>query len=125
MKKIVGNRVTYKHYPPDKLVSIGDEEELKKIEDIVVLTREEYKELKFAADHFDPFWFCTFGGCEGARKECKDTCEMSIFVQERRKTAREIIQTLKDKVKFGWTKSLDITCREIEEKYGLEVEDDN
>lgn len=41
MKKIVGNRVTYKHYPPDKLVSIGDEEELKKIEDIVVLTREE------------------------------------------------------------------------------------
>lgn len=33
---------------------------------------------------YDPFWFCTFGGCEGVCKECKDTCEMSIFVKERK-----------------------------------------
>ena len=32
----------------------------------------------------------SFGGCEGARKECKDTCEMSIFVKERKKTAEKI-----------------------------------
>lgn len=33
---------------------------------------------------YDPFWFCTFGGCEGVCKECKYTCEMSIFVKERK-----------------------------------------
>lgn len=44
----------------------------------------------------DPFWFCTSGGCEGISKECKDTCEMSIFVKERKKTAKEIYQQLQE-----------------------------
>ena len=41
--------------------------------------------LKKIEKAYDPFWFCAFGGCEGACKECKDTCEMSIFVKERKK----------------------------------------
>lgn len=64
-------------------------------ENAVVLTKEEYEDLKVAADNYDPFWFCSFGGCEGARKGCKDDCEMSIFVQERKKTAKEIISAMK------------------------------
>lgn len=57
-------------------------------ENVVVLTKEEYEDLKVAADNYDPFWFCSFGGCEGARKGCKDDCEMSIFVQERKKNGK-------------------------------------
>lgn len=54
-------------------------------EDAVILPKDEYRYLKDMADRYDPFWFCAFGGCEGACKECKDTCEMSIFVKERKK----------------------------------------
>ena len=53
--------------------------------DSVVLSKEEYDCLKKIEKAYDPFWFCAFGGCEGACKECKDTCEMSIFVKERKK----------------------------------------
>lgn len=47
----------------------------------------------------DQFWFCSFGGCEGACKECKDTCEMSIFVKERRETVNKILNKLNEKIK--------------------------
>lgn len=57
--------------------------------DLVVLSKEEYDCLKKIEKAYDPFWFCSFGGCEGVCKECKDTCEMSIFVQERKKTAEK------------------------------------
>jgi hypothetical protein len=60
-------------------------------ENMVMISREEYDGLKKEAEHYDPFWFCTFGGCEGACKECRNTCEMSIFVKERKETAREIL----------------------------------
>lgn len=70
--------------------------------DSIVLSREEYADLieskrqlgcyiedqKILLQRLnspDPFWFCAFGGCEGACKECHDTCEMSIFVKERKK----------------------------------------
>lgn len=46
---------------------------------------------------------------------------MSIFVQERKKTAKEIMQMLKDGVKHGWTKSLDTIYKEINERYSVEV----
>lgn len=61
----------------------------KLLEDSVVLSREEYRCLKSIEKSYDPFWFCAFGGCEGACKECKDTCEMSIFVKERKETAEK------------------------------------
>lgn len=54
-------------------------------EDFIAIPEIDYRYLKDMADRFDPFWFCAFGGCEGACKECKDTCEMSIFVKERKK----------------------------------------
>lgn len=40
-------------------------------ENVVVLTKEDYEDLKVAADNYDMFWFCSFGGCEGARKGAK------------------------------------------------------
>lgn len=40
----------------------------------------------------------------------------------RKETAKEILYMLKDGVRFGWTKSLDITYEEIKERYGVEVE---
>lgn len=42
---------------------------------------------------------------------------------ERKETAKEIMQMLKDGVKYGWTKSLDITYEEIKERYGVEVKE--
>lgn len=62
----------------------------------VIIPIEEYRYFKDMARRYDPFWFCTFGGCEGACKECKDTCEMSIFVKERKKTADKIINFVSD-----------------------------
>lgn len=64
-------------------------------ESAVVLTKEECENLKFAADNYDPFWFCSFGGCEGVCKECRNLCENSLFVQERKKTAKEILLPLR------------------------------
>lgn len=43
--------------------------------------------------------------------------------QARMETAIEIMQMLKDGVKYGWTKCLDITYEEIKERYGVEVEE--
>lgn len=60
----------------------------------VVLSREEYDCLKRIEKSYDPFWFCSFGGCEGACKECKDTCEMSIFVKERKETAEKFARDI-------------------------------
>ena len=68
-----------KHYQP------------KLTENSVIIPIEEYRYFKDMARRYDPFWFCAFGGCEGACKECKDTCEMSIFVKERKKIADKII----------------------------------
>ena len=64
--------------------------------DDVVLPKDEYRYLKDMANHFDPFWFCSFGGCEGVCKECIDTCEMSIFVKERKATAEKCMQLLEN-----------------------------
>lgn len=90
-------------------------------ENVVVLTKEEYEDLKVAADNYDPFWFCSFGGCEGARKGCKDDCEMSIFVQERKKTAKEILQEWADD---NSSMGLDNTfVNNIAKRYGIEVEE--
>lgn len=65
-------------------------------ENAVVISREEYDGLKKEAEHYDPFWFCTFGGCEGVCKECKNTCEMSIFVKERKETAEKYAKRAKE-----------------------------
>ena len=56
-------------------------------DELIVISKEEYKCLKSIEKSYDPFWFCSFGGCEGVCKECKDTCEMSICVKERKETA--------------------------------------
>lgn len=63
-------------------------------ENEVILDKDEYRYLKDMADRYDPFWFCTFGGCEGVCKECKDTCEMSIFVKERKAMAEKILKDI-------------------------------
>lgn len=84
-------------------------------EGAIVLTREEYDRLKRDAERYNPFWFCTFGGCEGICSDCKDTCEMSIFVKERKETAKEILQEGKyclSKSSQDW----------IKERFGVEVE---
>jgi hypothetical protein len=65
-----------------------------RLKDSVVLSKEEYDCLKRIEKSYDPFWFCSFGGCEGVCKECKDTCEMSIFVKERKETAKKIFEEL-------------------------------
>ena len=74
------------NYIAEYLVEQGYQKLLK---DSVVLSKEEYDCLKRIEKAYDPFWFCSFGGCEGVCKECKDTCEMSIFVKERKKIAEE------------------------------------
>ena len=96
-------------------------------ENAVVLTKEDYEDLKVAADNYDPFWFCSFGGCEGARKGCKDDCEMSIFVQERKKTAKEILNgMLKKMYKLtgcGVPYHVKAFIKEFAKEYGVAVEE--
>lgn len=67
-------------------------------EDNVVISREDYKYLKQIEKSFDPFWFCSFGGCEGACKECKDNCEMSHLVQAKQKRTYEIHKWMEDTI---------------------------
>ena len=102
----------------------------KNCRDKVVLDKEEYDYLKKIEKSYDPFWFCTFGGCEGACKECKDTCEMSIFVKERRETAREIIREIMDSMKCfeddddGYILKkceFEYFMRELAKQHGVEV----
>lgn len=64
-------------------------------ENEIILDKDEYRYLKDMANRYDPFWFCTFGGCEGVCKECKDTCEMSIFVKEQKKTVEKCHEFIK------------------------------
>ena len=86
-------------------------------ENEVVLDKDEYHYLKDMADRYDPFWFCTFGGCEGVCKECKDTCEMSIFVKERKEMAEKI---LKD-ITLLIPNEIEIITRYFKQILGIEI----
>lgn len=114
--------------------------------DAVVLTKEEFddfveskrllgcyiedqKILLQMANSPDPFWFCTFGGCEGICKECKNTCEMSIFVQTRKEMAEKFAEMANKKSrkayvnvddnpredKFLYLSDIDEICKKIME----------
>lgn len=99
----------------------------------VVIPKDEYRYIKDMANRFDPFWFCAFGGCEGACKECKDTCEMSIFVKERQKTAKDILNGLEcffwetainDTKFFDLYQNLYLSIKEhIKNKYGVDAKE--
>ena len=71
------------------------------INDKVVLTKEEYRDLKLMADSFNPFWFCS-SGCEGYHKNCHLTCLDSILVKYKIKGAHEFAKTLKSVVWEEW-----------------------
>ena len=91
---------------------------LKLPKDSVVLSREEYEVLKKIEKSYDPFWFCAFGGCEGVCKECKDTCEMSIFVKERKETAEKFAnEVYKELYQLGKIYALPETLDA--DKYGI------
>lgn len=95
-------------------------------EDTVVVPKDEYRYLKDAADRYDPFWFCAFGGCECVCKECKDTCEMSIFVKERKETAKNLISKIikiGNKEKLGYLKLYVEDIEQFREEYGLEIKE--
>ena len=73
-----------------------ENEVLQSEKDNLMRTLEEgAEEIKSLSGNYDPFWFCSFGGCEGVCKECKDLCEKSIFVQERKETVKEILLPLR------------------------------
>ena len=118
------------------------------INDNVVLSRKEYDELVESKRQLgcyiedqkillqrinspDPFWFCAFGGCEGACKECKDTCEMSIFVKERKEMAKKIYLQAKaivDSTKWAvqGREYLHIDAlKELVKQLGAEIETDD
>lgn len=86
----------------------------------IVISKEEYEELKFAEKHYDPFWFCTFDGCEGARKECKNTCEMSIFVQERKQVLMDLHNEFS---RYKCYEHADKCLREYAAKRGIKLEE--
>lgn len=70
--------------------------------------------------HDEPFWFCSFGGCEGVCKECINDCEMSILVKARKEMAENILRKLKERVKTRYALLGMHTC------YGdIEFEIDN
>lgn len=43
--------------------------------------------------------------------------------QASKETAQEIMKMLKDGVRYGWTGSLDVTYKEIAERYGVEIKE--
>lgn len=88
-------------------------------DDWMMLPKEEYKYLKFAADKFDPFWFCSFGGCEGACKECKNTCEMSLFVKERKQV---LIDLHAEFSRYKCYEHADEYLRKYAKKCGIDLE---
>lgn len=42
----------------------------------------------------------------------------------RQEAAKQILQLIKDNNKYGWTSSLDYTCKLIAKEFGVEVKDD-
>ena len=95
-------------------------------EDEIVVIKDEYRYIKDMADRHNPFWFCAFGGCEGACKECKDTCEMSIFVKERKETAENLIRKIikiGNKEKLGYLKLYVEDIEQLREEYGLGIKE--
>lgn len=61
-------------------------------EELITITAEEYKFLKQIEKSYDPFWFCSFGGCEGACKTCIKTCEMSLLVKAKKEFYEDILK---------------------------------
>lgn len=92
-------------------------------ENSVVLLKEEYDCLKRIEKAYDPFWFCAFGGCEGACKECKDTCEMSIFVKEHKETAEKILKEVYFYASSKETINLLTRIKEIATREGVEIKE--
>ena len=78
------------NYPEQMANELFDMNYRKLADDEMIISKEEYRCLKSIEKAFDPFWFCAFGGCEGVCKECKDHCEMSIFVRERKKVLTDL-----------------------------------
>lgn len=111
----------------EELVEMGYQR-IKK--DDIVISKEEYKYLKSIEKSYDPFWFCAFGGCEGARKECKDTCEMSIFVKERKETAKKYHKAMRkviherDYIEGYAEIGLQEENDEIAKQLGVEIKED-
>jgi hypothetical protein len=116
--------------------------------DSVILTKKEYDDLieskrqlgcyiedqKILLQRInspDPFWFCSYGGCEGACETCRDDCEMSIFVQMRKEMVERILKEVKlkawatneDENGKVWNYSItNSTLNEIAQQYDVEVE---
>ena len=89
-------------------------------DDEMIILKEDYELLKKIEKAFDPLWFCTFGGCEGARKECKNTCEMSIFVKER----KQILDDLHNEFsRYKCYEHADKYLREYATKRGIKLEE--
>ena len=91
--------------------------------DYIVLDKDEYRYLKDMADRYDPFWFCTYGGCEGISPSCKETCPMSIFVKERTEIAEKIDDFLcKNDLLGGW--GIQAYRQFIKEQFDVEIKVD-
>jgi hypothetical protein len=103
----------------DTIEKLYDKGYRKLPEDSVVLSNEEYDCLKRIEKSYDPFWFCSFGGCEGVCKECKDTCEMSIFVKERKETAEKILKWFKE----NYEGSMFFINIFFKEQFGVEIKE--
>lgn len=88
----------------------------------VVLTKEEYEELKFAKNLLE-LREETIKSLEDANIRYAEALELKVNKKERKETAREILQMFKDYLKYSWTKSVDFVYHEIEKQFGVEVEE--
>ena len=99
-------------------------------EDDIVISKEEYRYLKSIEKSYDPFWFCSISGCEGIRKECKDTCEMSIFVKEHKETAEKIFNelyrgTIRNGIPAVYNMLSPKEIKDMAKQFGVEIKENN
>ena len=81
----------------------------------IVIAKKQYNHLTNIQKNYDPFWFCTYGGCEGISKNCKDDCSCSIFTKTREEVLKDFLVT------NGWTQeeSESIMHNYMNKKYGI------
>lgn len=68
----------------------------------------EHKYLKKELDKYDPFYFCSFGGCEGVSNTCWKDCADSVYNVTRSDAVKEFTKLLIDKTNGGKISSTDI-----------------
>lgn len=67
--------------------------------------QKENKELKAELAKYDPFYFCSIAGCEGATLDCWKTCPDSVYnktkIEAYKEFAARVLENIQDSQDLG------------------------